>query len=179
VNMFTNKNKFFENWKDDKMAITVSFQRQIIKMDKILANFPKTQTAVNEWVLESIGKLSIMQILKGLQQVIQTLNKTEDKLINLLTDSFKENLEKELSSYQWEQDSEAPLGLKQRSQELFEYYSENCGYTFLIEKVLPSLLKSKKESDPNGDGFAISEYAIQKLREKIKLKEELFLKSNS
>ena len=88
--------------------VIYSFVLRILELEKVLKTNPKIKEQVYLWVLESIGNLSIMQILQGFEEIKKDVSRLEAE------SDFFTQLNLKLKSYDWLKDENAPLSLSRR-----------------------------------------------------------------
>jgi len=91
---------------------------RIIEFEDKIKSHQELKKLAGQWVIDQIGTLSVMQILKGLEIITNTQsNLTKENWPN-----FNNSLTNYLEKYDWKADENAPLGYNRTSYDLlFEH----------------------------------------------------------
>jgi hypothetical protein len=91
-----------------------SVVRRIQEISTMMEVHPEWRKPLASWVLESLGTLDLMKIFKGLEMIKTYLSSRSIK------DFDFEVISKTLSTYNWQNDKDAPLSLKKRKEDFYK-----------------------------------------------------------
>lgn len=97
-----------------------SFLTRLKTFEKQLEPFQDLKNLVDAWVLKNIGHLTVMQLLKGIDDIGTACDKGELNLEKW--QDFVTKLDMELPVYDWLKDENATLGRKRRQQDMLEHF---------------------------------------------------------
>ncbi len=131
------------------LSVVYSVMKRIQSLDKFINNH-KDSLTIKKWVLDSIGKLTIMQILKGFE-IIQSTN------------CDIQSLEK-LSDYDWLTDKNASLSYENRKDDFVEFQKlffpdPNERLSSMIEALEASV--NDNPSFEKTEAYRLCKYAIE------------------
>ena len=118
------ENPIFSHWikKNTDLSWAVrSILMRILHFEKELENLQELKEPISHWILAQIEKLSVMQILKGLDLIGLAVSSRELTMENWERYSFQ--LGEQLSSYNWIEDEEGPMSFERRYQDYKKVFS--------------------------------------------------------
>jgi len=120
--------------------------------------------SVSHWILDSIGRLSLMQILKGMEWMSLKFQDAPD----FAWDEYQADLEKRLASYDFQQDENSPLSPKKIACDYLHYLLRTVNSEELLLLQLEDALKSLKDIPGQEEARHINNLAISLLAERIR-----------
>jgi len=148
------------SWEKEKILFPIirSMMRRINEFEVFMLSKKALRNLVAQWVIDQIGKLTVMQILKALDWIAKKSDLTIETW-----DFFKdEQLLEFLEKYDWKKDPKAPLGFEQTCNDLIKDYKKCTKETSL--KILDFVLE-KNRSDRGYDGTEEFIQKYEKVRE--------------
>ena len=119
--VFCSQNLIFIQWRNHFSTLAKyvdSMLNRIIEFEDRIKSHQELKKLAGQWVIDQIGTLSVMQILKGLE----IITNTQSTLTKENWPNFNNSLTNYLEKYDWKADENAPLGYKRTSDDLlFEH----------------------------------------------------------
>jgi len=110
-----NNNDLIGEWMNEyqfTLQAVRSLIMRIIELEAVI--HPAYRDVISRWVLDHIGKLSVMQILKGMDIIKEGLVSRKP-----MTEIFGQ-LSDQLPGYDWREDEQAPLGFNRSVEDLLQ-----------------------------------------------------------
>ena len=129
---------------------------RILELEKVLETNPKIKEQVNQWVLASIGNLSIMQILQGFEEIKKDGSRIEKESEYFLQLTLK------LKNYDWLKEENAPLSLARRKVDKLNALRSIMSDEQILFWAATAM--NEMQLNPQSDNFQILLWVVEQIK---------------